>query len=121
MFRFLPLALLAALAWRGPARAHDGTVPKNNHDRHLAITLTATGAVVDYQLEVARGLDAPLDDRPLTFTVVARRVESRAAIRCDFRFHAAWQLQPGRKHAFSFREGNFEGDRVSVLDLSLHA
>jgi hypothetical protein len=29
-------------------------------------------------------------------------------LRCDFQFKATWQLAPGKRHAFSFKEGNYE-------------
>src|SRR5262249_15269712 len=36
-------------------------------------------------------------------------------VRCDFRFRADWSLTPGKAHAFTFREGNYDTDLKSLL------
>src|SRR5262249_42702534 len=40
--------------------------------------------------------------------------------RCNFEFRAAWTLSPGKKHDFTFREGNYETE-TGLLKLSLES
>jgi nickel/cobalt exporter len=58
----------------------------------------------------ARNLDAKLDGEPLTFTCTRREfgVREKVSLHCHFVFRAPWQPAPGRRHAFTFREGNYE-------------
>jgi hypothetical protein len=64
---------------------------------------------------LAGNLLGTLNGQPLEFTCVGRRHTVREDdgqaldhLRCDFRFEAAWQLAPGKRHEFTFREGNYE-------------
>jgi ABC-type nickel/cobalt efflux system permease component RcnA len=58
----------------------------------------------------ARNFDAKLDGKPLTFTCARREfgVREKVSLHCHFVFRAPWQPAPGRSHAFTFREGNYE-------------
>jgi ABC-type nickel/cobalt efflux system permease component RcnA len=72
---------------------------------------------------LANALSARLDGRELEFICSAHHFIILDHIRCDFTFRAPWpnggRLQPGREHAFDFREGNYELDDISALRLRL--
>src|SRR4051812_14192416 len=81
MSRRAILALLLALA---PAALHAHPVPKDNHDRTLAVHLTAAGVVVDYRLELDE-YRAARDVRPEALV----GVEDRKQFHVAFRKHLA--------------------------------
>lgn len=68
---------------------------------------------------LADRLSGKLDGKALPFVCEKHRFEVLDHVRCDFRFKAAWTLEPGSEHTFSFREGNYELDDFSALRLSL--
>ncbi len=79
-------------------------------------------AVVRFHRQaLAENLDARLDGKPLDFTAEGGSCEATDHLRCDFRFRAAWHPEPGARHTFAFREGNYELDDFSALRLSLAA
>ena len=57
--------------------------------------------------DLAAGLRATLDGRPLTFTCVRQEHADRDSVQCDFQFRAAWELSAGMAHAFAFRDGTY--------------
>jgi hypothetical protein len=64
---------------------------------------------------LAGNLLSTLNGEPLGFKCAASRHTVRDEdgqmldhLRCDFQFEAAWQLPPGKRHAFTFKEGNYE-------------
>jgi ABC-type nickel/cobalt efflux system permease component RcnA len=67
---------------------------------------------------LANNLVARLDGKEIEFTCERHTHEMLDHLRCDFRFRAAWRLAPG-KHAFDFREGNYDQDDFSVLRVTL--
>jgi ABC-type nickel/cobalt efflux system permease component RcnA len=69
---------------------------------------------------LAGNLDARLDGQELRFTCVASRFDIPSNI-YTFRFTAPWELEPGKAHRFTFRDGNYELDDFSGLRLSLAA
>jgi ABC-type nickel/cobalt efflux system permease component RcnA len=68
---------------------------------------------------LASNLVARLDSEALKFTCTDRKHQVLDHLRCDFRFEARWQLMPGSKHSFTFREGNYDLDDFSRLAVSL--
>lgn len=76
-------------------------------------------AFVDHYGEIlARGLFLTLDGQELYFRCTARSFQVLDHLRCDFRFEARWRLEPERKHAVAFREGNYEY-QVGMIRLGL--
>jgi ABC-type nickel/cobalt efflux system permease component RcnA len=70
---------------------------------------------------LAGNLAARLNGRPLTFDCVGQGYERLDHLRCEFHFRAAWRLEPGRSHSFTFREGNYDLDDFNRLDVILVA
>jgi ABC-type nickel/cobalt efflux system permease component RcnA len=68
--------------------------------------------------DLAAGLRATLDGRPLTFTCVRQEHADRDSVQCDFQFRAAWELSAGMAHAFAFRDGTYD-KRPGLVKLSL--
>jgi ABC-type nickel/cobalt efflux system permease component RcnA len=68
---------------------------------------------------LADNLFATLDDKPLTFTCVSKRFKVLDHQRYDYRFEAAWEPGPGKKHDLALREGNYELDSASKVLLSV--
>src|SRR3954469_1535055 len=60
-----------------------------------------------------------LDGRELELTCVEQRFALLDHVRCDYRFKAAWRLDPDKSHRLDFYEGNFAADSVSAIRLSL--
>jgi ABC-type nickel/cobalt efflux system permease component RcnA len=126
------------------------------HDRNIAVRLTADAVVVDYHLEVdeytvvfidlpavmeradlakltkpsdfydafarlyapiiAGTLDVRLDGEELKFTCVERKHRLVDSLQCDYTFRAEWKLEPGKRHAFKFRESAYVSpDRGQIL------
>jgi ABC-type nickel/cobalt efflux system permease component RcnA len=83
------------------------------HELYGAFTRTAAA-------DLAAGLRATLDGRPLTFVCVRQEYADRDSVQCDFQFRVAWELSAGRAHAFAFREGNYD-KRPGLVKLSLEA
>jgi nickel/cobalt transporter (NicO) family protein len=83
------------------------------HELYGAFTRTAAA-------DLAAGLSATLDGRPLTFACTRQEYADRDSVQCDFQFRAAWELEAGRVHAFAFRDGTYE-KRPGLLKLSLEA
>jgi len=59
---------------------------------------------------LARGLDAQLDGKPLTFTCAEQnfQVREQVSLHCRFLFRAAWGPAPDLGHKFTFKETNYE-------------
>lgn len=57
---------------------------------------------------LADNLDVRLDGKPLRLECVGHRHEVRDSVQYDFRFRAAWRLEPGTSHRLTVREGNYE-------------
>jgi hypothetical protein len=64
---------------------------------------------------LADNLIGRVDGKPLEFkcassshTVRGEDGQALDHLRCDFRFEAGWQLAPGKRHEFTFKEGNYE-------------
>src|SRR4051812_45262087 len=93
MVRIAVCLLVVALA---PAALHAHPVPKDNHDRTLAVHLTPSGVVVEYRLE--------LDERRAVFDV---RREALEGVDDPKKFHEAF-----RKHFASVIADNL----VATLD-----
>jgi nickel/cobalt transporter (NicO) family protein len=81
------------------------------HELYGAFTRTAAA-------DLAAGLRATLDGRPLTFACVRQEYADRDSVQCDFQFRAAWELSAGRAHAFAFRDGTYD-KRPGLLKLSV--
>lgn len=72
---------------------------------------------------LADNLLASLDEKPLTFCCIQRRyelVKPEDNLRCDYVFEARWDLIPGHRHRFQFKESNYEME-PGLINLSLDA
>lgn len=56
---------------------------------------------------LADNLIATLDGKPLTFRCTEQTFEVRDSVQCDYEFRADWRPDPGQRHRFRFREGNY--------------
>ncbi len=68
---------------------------------------------------LSNNLVASLDGEPLEFTCVSRQFKVLDHLRCEYRFEAEWKLTPGKEHAFTIRESNYDLDSVSKVLLSV--
>lgn len=71
--------------------------------------------------EVPDRLVARLNDKPLAFTCVGKRFELKDHLRYDLHFRAPWAPVAGKDNTFSFREGNYDEDDFSLVNLFLTA
>jgi ABC-type nickel/cobalt efflux system permease component RcnA len=73
---------------------------------------------------LANNLFATLDGdnaKPLEFKCVRQAYQVLDHLRCDYRFEASWKPEPGQRHTFRLRDGNYEDDDFSRLHLALSA
>jgi hypothetical protein len=57
---------------------------------------------------LAKNLSARLDAKEIEFRCVQKCYRVAEHLQCDFRFEAACDIEPGKEHALTFREGNYE-------------
>jgi ABC-type nickel/cobalt efflux system permease component RcnA len=62
-----------------------------------------------------------LDRAPLDFHCTRHEYKIIDSFRCEYRFEAAWNPSAHETHRFTFREGNWELDDSSQLELTLTA
>ncbi len=68
---------------------------------------------------LAGNLMVRLDGRTIPLRIVRQNSEVLDHFRCEIHLRGDWKLQPGRPYAFAFREGNFDLDTFSHLEVSL--
>ncbi|HXG10695.1 MAG TPA: hypothetical protein VNK04_13140 [Gemmataceae bacterium] len=67
---------------------------------------------------LAANLTAQLDGKDLTFTCTRHSHQVLDHLLCDFLFQARWDLRPGRRYEFTFREDNYDRE-AGLVRLSL--
>lgn len=71
-----------------------------------------------FEKVLGEGLAATLDGKELAFRATGRHHVMTDHLRCDYRFEAPWQLEPGQEHVLRFRESNYPLDDMSQLHLT---